>query len=150
MESSQSPDEVETIINICTYEIWRSSYGKTFLSRDPCASQGACLDTDVIGKRQVLAYCKQHNIRYTIQLSLTKFKFGDGVFSSLGTMQIRIPTTNYSFLKIKLNVVPADVSLLLDLDVLVNEKLVANNVQNDQQAAHHGWSMSLTRKHGQF
>ncbi len=63
-------------------------------------------------------------------------------------MQIRIPTPNCSFLKIKVNVVPADVPLLLGLDVLDNEKLVANNVQNELQATHHDWSMPLIRKHG--
>ncbi len=45
-------------------------------------------------------------------------------------MQIRIPTPNNSFLKIKLNVVAADVPLPLGLVVLDNEKLVANNVLN--------------------
>ncbi len=127
-------------------------YGMTSLSRDIYAFQGACLDTgaqqSVIVVRQALAYCKQHKIRYTLKPSLTKFKFGDGEFSSLGTMQIRILTPNNLFLKIKVNVVPADASLLLGLDVLDNEKLVANNVQNELQAAHNGWSMPLNRKHG--
>ena len=63
-------------------------------------------------------------------------------------MQIRIPILNHSFLKIIVNVVPADFPLLLGLDVLDNEKIVANNFQNELQAAHHGWSMPLTRKHG--
>ncbi len=54
---------------------------------------------------------------------------------------------NYSFLKTKVNVVPADVPLLLGLYVLDSEKLVANNVQNEPQSAHYGWSMPVTRKH---
>ncbi len=45
---------------------------------------------------------------------------------------------------------PADVPLLLGLDVLDNEKLVSNNVQNELQEAQHCWSMPLTRKHGQL
>ncbi len=67
MESSQSPYEFDTTINTCTEEIWRSSNGATFLSRDPYAFLGACLETgahhSVIGNLQALAYCKQHNIR---------------------------------------------------------------------------------------
>ena len=62
-------------------------------------------------------------------------------------MQIRIPTPNYLLLKMKVNVVPAYVPLLLGLDVLDYEKLVANNFQNELQATDHGWSMSLARKH---
>ena len=112
------------------------------LSRNNSAFQGACLDTgaqqSVIGKRQALACCKQQNIGYALKPSLTIFKFGDGVFSSLGTMQIRIPTPNYPFLKIKVDAVPADVPSHLGIDVLENDKLVANNVQNELQAAHHG------------
>ncbi len=53
-------------------------------------------------------------------------------------MQIRIPTPNYPFLKIKVDAVPADVPSHLGIDVLENDKLVANNVQNELQAAHHG------------
>ena len=101
-------------------------------------------------KRQALAYCKQHNIRYTLKPLLTKFKFGDALFPSLGSVQIRIPTPNHSSLKIKVNVVLADVPLLLDLDVLDNEKLVASNVPNELQASHYGWSMTLLRKHRQL
>ena len=102
----------------------------------------------VIIKRKTLAHCKQHKITYKLKPSSTKFKFGDGVFSSLGTIQIRIPTLNCSFLKINVNVVPAHVPLLLRLDILDSEQLVANNVQHELQATHHGWSMPLTRKHG--
>ena len=47
-----------------------------------------------------------------------------------------------------MNVVPADVPLPLGLDVLENEKLVANNDHSELRAAHHGWSVHITRKHG--
>ena len=124
----------------------------TSLSRDIFDFQGACLDNgaqqSVIGKRQSLAYCKQHNGRYRLKPSLTKFKFGDVVFSLVRTIQIRIPRPSYSCFKIKVNVIPTDVPLLFGLDVLNNEELVANNVQNELQGTHYGWSMSLTRNHG--
>ncbi len=42
------------------------------------------------------------------------------------------------FSKIKMNFVLAEVPLLLGLDVLVNEKLLANNVRNEVHAKHHG------------
>ncbi len=88
-------------------------------------------------KRNWLAYCKQHNIPYALKPSLTKFKFCDVVFSSLGTIQIIIPTLNYPFLKIKVNAVTANVPLLCGLDASGNEKIVENNIQNEPRAKRH-------------
>ncbi len=86
---------------------------------------------------------------YALMPSSKKSKYNDGVLSSLGSMQIRMPTPNYSFLKIKMNLVPAAVTLLLDLEVYKNRRLVANNVLNELQATHHGWPRPLTREHEQ-
>ncbi len=69
---------------------------------------------------------------------MTKFKFGNGVFFLLGSMQIRISTLNEPFLEIEVNVIPAYFPLLIDLGVLDNEKLVANNAQIQLQATSHG------------
>ncbi len=67
-ELSQSLYEVDRTINICTEKILRSSNGTTFFNRDPYDFQEACMDTgaqkSVIGKRKVLASCKQQNVRY--------------------------------------------------------------------------------------
>ena len=60
---------------------------------------------------------------------MNKFKFGYGVFSWLGTRQIRTLTLNYAFVHIKVNVVPANVLLHLGLDFLHKEIFVANTVQ---------------------
>ena len=65
-------------------------------------------------------------------------------------MQFRIPTPSWSPSRIKVKVLPADIPLLLGLNVLDNEKLVANNVLNELQVKHHGWSMPLTHKHEQL
>ncbi len=53
-------------------------------------------------------------------------------------------------MKIKVDAVAADVPLLLGLDIVDSEKLVANNVQNELQATHHGLSMTLNRKNEQL
>ena len=82
--------------------------------------------------------------------SLNKFNFDDGLFSYLGTMQTGILARNYSFYKIKVNVVPADVPSLLDIDVLDNEELVANNVWNELQSEHYLRPMPPNRKHGRI
>ncbi len=128
--------------------LWWSDVAWSWYLRLPKACLDAGAQKSVIGKRQALAYCKQHNICYTHKPSLSNFKFGDGVFSSLGTLQIKIPNPNYSCLKIKVNLIPAVVPLLLGLDVLDNKKLLANNVQNEVKATNHGRSMPFTRKHG--
>ncbi len=47
-----------------------------------------------------------------------------------------------------MNDVPADIPVLLGLEVLDNEKLVVS-VVNELQSTHHGWSILLTRKHRQ-
>ncbi len=149
MESSQPSYQIEATINVCTEEILRFSNRPTFHSRDPHEFLDGCLDTvaheSISGKRQAIAYCKQHKIRYTLKPSLIKYKLGNGLSFSQGTKLIRILAPNDLFSKIKVIVVSTDVPLLHGLDVSSNEKLEANNVQNEQQAAHHGWSRPLTR-----
>ncbi len=98
LKSSKTLHEVDATFNLCTEEIWRSSNGTNSHSRDTYAFQVAYIDTgaqkSVIGKWQVLCYCNQHNIWYALKPLLTKFEFGDGVFSLLDIMQIRILTPN--------------------------------------------------------
>ncbi len=86
-KSTQSPYEFDKTIKICSEDIWRSSNWTIFLTPDSYAIQGSSLDPgeqkSVIGKRQVVVYSKQHNIRYALMPSLTYCKFSDGVFFSL-------------------------------------------------------------------
>ncbi len=51
---------------------------------------------------------------------------------------------NYSFMKIKVYVVPEDVPWLLGLDVLDKEKFAENTVQKGLLATNHGCPMPLT------
>ena len=56
--------KIDATINICTEEIWPSSGGTTFFSRDfydfQGAFRGAGAQQSVIGKRKALAYSKEH------------------------------------------------------------------------------------------
>ncbi len=61
-------------------------------------------------------------------------------------MHIRIPRPNGSFLSILLDVISADVPMLLGLDILDRESLVANNVTDELQEPLSGWSMPFVRK----
>lgn len=114
--------------------------------------QGACVYTraqrSVVGKDQAKAYCKQIGVRFKPNLSPTLFRFGDGTFHNLGIIPERIPSPDGSFLKIYMDVVIADVPMLIGLEVLDQNLLIADNVANLLISKRHNWSLPITRKHG--
>lgn len=139
--------------NLCTSHVWigeskchrrRRVRKKVF--------EGACIDTGaqrcVIGKPQATAYTLQHRVQLKLNPSRTVFRFGDGEFSSLGTMPIRLPTPDGSTINMRADVVRADIPLLLGLDLLDKERLMPNNVLNLLQHHDHCCSISVTRKFG--
>ena len=63
-------------------------------------------------------------------------------------MCLCMPTPDGSFIHIEADVVTANIPLLLGLDVLDREQLVADNVLNQLQCHHRGWSIPISRKHG--
>jgi len=71
----------------------------------------------VIGKLQAKAYCKFAKITYQVIPSETTFRFGDGDFSSLGKLPIRIPIPNNSYIPYEFDVVQPDVPMLMGLDL---------------------------------
>jgi len=103
------------MINKSTKTIWKSSFSHS--NRLRRHFQGAAVDTgaqsSVTGKRQAIAYCKFHGIPFRLQPSAVNFKFGDGGFASEGTFGVRIPTPDGSFIRIQMNVVDADIPMLL-------------------------------------
>jgi hypothetical protein len=106
--------------------------------------QGICIDTgaqrSVVGIDQAKAYCELCDIRFRTKPSLTAFRFGDGVFKSLGCIPVRIPTPDGNQIKMDMDVVQANVPMLIGLEVLDRECLVADNVENKLR--------SITRKYG--
>lgn len=56
--------------------------------------------------------------------------FGDGLYLSLGTMELRISTLDGDFISFKSDVVDADIPLLLGIEVPYAEGMVADNVDN--------------------
>jgi len=136
-------------VNINSKTIWKTSHNSRRTQR---IFQGAAVDTgaelSVIGMAQAKAYCQYHGIRFNLKPSSVKFKFGDGGFPSEGTLLVRIPTPDGSFIALRIDVVQADIPMLLGLDVMDREKLVANNVLNELQSYNNGWKMPLVRKLG--
>ncbi len=149
---TNNPPPMEVCINLNILEIWNSKDQRKPSKRLGRHFQGACLDTvtqqSVIGRRQARAYCKHQQRKFELKPSHTRFKFGDSTYPSLGSIQIRIPTPNESFLKIEMDVFEADVPMLLGLDIMDRDRLVPNNLLNELQAPYHGWLLPIIRKYG--
>lgn len=110
---------------------------------------GACCDIGaqrtVIGERQAKAYCRETS-KKSLSPSDYSFMFGDGLHLSLGSIEVRIPTPDGTFIAIEIDVVSADVPLLLGIDVLDREKLVADNVDNVIHSRRFGWKIPVIRR----
>lgn len=63
-------------------------------------------------------------------------------------MTIRIPKPNAGHLNIDVDVGCPDVPLLIGLDVLDQDKLIANKVDGKLESRLYGWKMPITRKNG--
>lgn len=113
---------------------------------------GACLDggaeKSLIGLKQTKAYSRMVGSKFKLGPSCYSFKFGDLIETSLGRMEIRVPTPQSSFLPIFVDVVDADVPLLIGLDILDQEKLVPDNVENVLLSKDRGWKLPITRFQG--
>lgn len=105
----------------------QSVFGDKFL--------GACCDTGaskcVIGRHQARLYCNATDIPYNPSHSTTKFRFGNGVQKSLGTIPVRIPAPIGSVLLRHVDVVAADVPLLIGLDFLDDGGIYLDNTRNE-------------------
>jgi hypothetical protein len=83
-------------------------------------------------------------------LSISKrvFVFGVDKRNSLGTLHMRLPTPNGSFIMLEVDVVPTIVPTLLDLDVLDKFGLCADTVHNILHCTVEDWNLPLVRKLG--
>lgn len=113
---------------------------------------GACLDIGaqktVFGLRQAKAYCRRANIPFSVRQSPFAFKFGNSVCNSLGILEFRLPLPNNGYLPISADIVNADIPLLIGLDYMDREKLLANNLVNKLICEEHGWELAITRRNG--
>lgn len=113
---------------------------------------GACLDTGaqttVIGLQQAKAYCKFMNITYNLRKNKNKYKFGDDKQNSLGALSIKIPILDKMVIHESVDVVRANVPLLIGLDFLDKYELYVNNVKNILCCSALDIQVPLKRKHG--
>lgn len=121
--------------------------------KDKATFEGVCLDTgdqnSVIGEKQARAYCRQLSCKYELnRSSTTVLRFGDGSSTSKGTIRLRIPTPNESYVHLDADVIRFDIPFLLGLDIMDREGLLPNNVLNRLQTYHGNWYIPIVRKFG--
>ena len=113
---------------------------------------GMCLDSgaqrSVCGLMQARAYFKRCGRRADLESSFQTFKFGNDYKESLGKAEFRLPLPGNKYLPLFIDVVDADVPLLVGLDVLDSEQLIPDNCTNLLISKEEGWSLPITRKHG--
>lgn len=100
------------------------------------------------GKEETLAYCMQHKHRLNLHPSDTCFRFRDGSYQSLGQMTLRAPTPSGSFVQRSFDVVSADVLMIIELYMLDEEVLVANNVESQLKCPEFHWKITIVRNLG--
>lgn len=67
----------------------------------------------------------------TLRRPTTKYQFADRSFETLGKVSISLATSNNSpLIIVEMDVVSADISALLDMNVLARELLIAETVNN--------------------
>lgn len=84
--------------------------------------EGACIDSgaagSVKGLLKALAYCDATKARFILQPSNGTFRLGNNVFRSDGKLNIHIPTIQNDFITFEVNVIQADIPLLIVLKKL--------------------------------
>lgn len=114
--------------------------------------EGACADTgaqkSVCGLAQAKEYCRTSKQPFRLVASPYSYKFGDGIRASLCRIDVRMGISKGYFLQFWVDVVDADIPLLLGQDLLDKHKLVADNVENVLHSKKEGWTIPIVRAHG--
>lgn len=117
-----------------------------------CFFEGACADTGaqktVCGLEQTKAYCRAHKQAIKLTTSPYSYKFGNGVRTNLGMPNIRMCIHKGRYSQFWVDVVDADIPLLLGLELLDKHMLVADNVENVLVSKVHSWKIPIIRAHG--
>lgn len=115
----------------------------------------ACLDTEakksVVGKDQSIELCNITSLRLRPVIKPKNFKFGKGSLSSSVTIPVRIPTPDGEFINLKVDVVNANITLLLGLDIMSQESQEGISIEINRDVIRHphdAWSRPLVRFDG--
>ena len=92
--------------------------------------EGACIDSgaqrSVIGFDQAVAYAQLVQRKWKHVEAPRRYRFGDGVRPSCGTIEVRIPLDRDSYLRLNVDIVHADIPLLVGLEFLREFQAVLN------------------------
>ena len=114
--------------------------------------EGACADTgaqkSVCGLAQARAYCCASKQAFKLHPSPYSYKFGDGIRASRGMIDVRMRIKEGFYLQFFVDVVDADIPLLLGLDLLDKHMLVADNTVNLLISKVGRWTVPIVRAHG--
>lgn len=102
----------------------------------------------VIGRHQARLYCESAGIPFLPKPSHIVFRFGNGVQHSLGTIPVRIPTPIGTVLFREVDIVAADVPLLIGLEFLDEQCIYIDNTRDEVVCRRDDWSDKLQRKSG--
>jgi len=109
-----------------------------------------CVDTGaprtVCGKETAELFCKRINMPFKLLPSTTKFKFADQIAHSLGRLLVPVQTPAGTR-SLQVEIVEADIPLLLGLDFMDNMQVMANTLENRLESIE-GWTLPLTRYDG--
>jgi transposase InsO family protein len=109
-----------------------------------------CVDTGapktVCGKETAHTLCKHLGISFQLLPSANKFKFADQTSCSLGRLLVPVQTPGGTR-SLQVEVVDADIPLLLGLDFMDHMKVTANTLTNQLESAD-GWTLPLSRHGG--
>ena len=114
--------------------------------------EGACIDTgaprSVVGLLQAEAYARYLNIQLALGKACpVRFRFGQQLFSSLGSFMVRVPMHRL-FVSHRLEVVDVNVPMLLGMDFLDKHGLIIDVTRNLLVHQSSNSSQPLSRKHG--
>ncbi len=104
--------------------------------------------TTVIGYKQARAYCRFMGVKFKLKRSDKRYLFGDDKQNSMGKITIRIPLVDDKVIQIEVDVVQANVPLLIGLDILDKYQMYVNTVTNNLVAPFLEISTPLVRKLG--
>lgn len=97
---------------------------------------------------QASAYSYYCDTDLKLRTSTLSFKFGDSMCEIQGTFSLRLPAGPSNFLSFPVDVVAADISLIIGLDVLKRELILVDYLSNKLRYTKLNFSLPLTDKLG--
>ena len=114
--------------------------------------EGAFLDTGaqktVFGKHQAQAYCATLGVKFKLKYCNHRFKFGTQIHHAIWQLRIRIPVGPHAMILLLVDIIDANVPLLIGIDVMDRFKFYVHTVTNEVICPHGQWKMPIRRNFG--